>query len=102
MSDRNINKTNIILSNLSQDKLTKVLEFCDNQQINFSFDKDEFQYESYEFYNILEDIILNNKKVPIVYKKLLEFSFTTWVLYSDDPTYKEKFLDKIANIEYDN
>lgn len=95
-------ETNIILVNLSQDKLKKVLELCKNEGIHYTFDKDYYSNEYYDINQVLEEIICNNNKVPIVYKELIENEFRDCIEDSDDSKYKKKMLKKIENIQYEN
>ena len=46
------NKTNIILTNLSSSKLKMVLELCDDNFIDYTFDKNYYSEEYYNFYKI--------------------------------------------------
>lgn len=93
--------TNIVLTNLSQDKLKKVLELCESEKINYTFDKDYYSDEYFDVYKILELIILKEAKVPIVYKQLIENEFRDFIEDQEDSINKNKILGKIENIEYE-
>lgn len=95
------NKTNIILSNLSVDKLTRVLELCEQEGIKFTFDKDYYSNEYYDIYSVLDDVIFSKKKVPNVYQKIIENEYKDYIEDLDDYKNKEKILEKIENIVYE-
>lgn len=93
-------KTNIVLSNLTESKLRKVLELCSNEKINYTFDKDYYSKKYYNIYNVMDDLILNNETIPIVYKKIVEGEYLS--LIEDDESYQDRdtILDKIEHIAY--
>lgn len=92
-----LSSTNIILTNLSARKLTMVLELCVNQGIHYTFDN-----ENYDFYKVLEDLILNNnnKKIPGVYQELIENQYKNFIEDSVDFENRDKILEKINNLKY--
>lgn len=90
--------TNIILANLSEAQLRVVLELCKIQNIHYTFDKDYYSEEEYDVGSILEQVLLNNNKVPIVYKDLMEGQFKDVAKDSDET----EILEKLENIQYDD
>ena len=96
------NKTNIILANLSQDTLTKVLELCKCEKITYTFDKDYYSDEYYDFYKVLDGLILKNNKLPNVYKELILNQYKDFIEDDDDYINREEILQKIDSIEYEN
>jgi len=93
--------TNIILSNLSCDKLTKVLEFCKENNIHYTFDNGYYSSEYYDIFALITDIILTMDEVPIVYKEIIENEYKDYIDDGDNKL-KKKILKKMKNIKYEN
>lgn len=87
---------------MSADKLAKILEICLLEGIQYTFDKDYYSNDYYDFYQVLDDLILNNgeNKIHIVYQELIENKYMDYVEDLDDFEKKNKILEKIKNIEY--
>jgi len=98
-------KTNIILANLPESKLRKVLELCKEENIRYTFDSAYYQSNSYHFVAIIEHLLLNsptpNPTIPLVYKKLIEEEYLPFIEDADDE-YKNRdiLLEKLEHIEY--
>jgi hypothetical protein len=97
-----LSSTNIILTNLSAKKLEMVLELCVNEGIHYTFDKDYYSNDNYDFYKVLEDLILNNnnKIIPGVYQELIENQYKDFIEDSDDFEKRDIILEKINNLKY--
>ncbi len=89
-------KTNIVLANLSADKLKLILTICEQEKIHFTFDKDYYSAESYDIIALLDDMVEKNKEIPLVFKKLIEGEYKDF-LEDDDENEK---LEKIKQIVY--
>ena len=97
-----LSSTNIILTNLSAKKLEMVLELCVNEGIHYTFDKDYYSNDNYDFYKVLEDLILNNnnKIIPGVYQELIENQYKDFIEDYDDFEKRDIILEKINNLKY--
>jgi len=89
------NKTNIILINLTKSKLKLILEFCERENINFTFDKYYYSSEYYDVIAILDDIVIKNDNVPIIFKKLIEGEYTDYLEDNNE-------IEKLDKIKYDD
>jgi len=82
---KHCSKTNIILANLDTHKLKNILELCNSNNIHYTFDKDYYSDEYYDVYKLTNDLILNNNKISIVYKKLID-DYQDFIIESIDDT----------------
>jgi len=95
-------KTNIILANLNSNTLTKVLELCSNEKILYTFDEQQFERRFYCFHKVIDELVLKNNKIPIVYKEIIEGEYKNFVTEWYDSKKREIILEKLENIEYEN
>lgn len=89
-------KTNIILANLTEEKLTKVLQLCNDEKIHYTFDKDYYSNKFFDIISMLNNIVIKNEKLPIEYKKLIDNEYKDYLEDADDV----EGLDKIKNLKY--
>ena len=89
-------KTNIVLANLSAEKLELILTICEQEKIHFVFERDYYSAESYDIVSLLDDMIAKNKKIPLVFKKIIEGEYKDFLEDNGD---NEK-LKKVKQIVY--
>lgn len=89
-------KTNIVLTNLNERTLEIILSLCEKEKINYTFDKDYYDSETFDINKMLECMIKKNKQIPLIYKSLIENDYVSYLEDIED----EIALKRVKQIEY--
>lgn len=90
------NKVNVILTNLDENKLAKILKIADEDNIHYTFEKDYYGQEYFDICYFITTMLKSTNKIPSCYKKIINDIYLQWV--EDDNN--EEAIKQIANIEY--
>lgn len=89
------NKTNIILVNLTESKLKMILELCEKEKIQYSFDKDNYSSEKYDIIALIDNIVKKKETIPKIYKKIIESEYKNYLEDVNE-------IEKLEKIKYEN
>jgi len=88
-------KTNIVLVNLNQQQLLKVMQFCTEEKIYTTFSNNYYPCEYYEVNYILDDMLKNNEKIPKELHSALEDYLE---MQQDDEELNKNKIEQIKKI----
>lgn len=91
-----INKVNIILTNLDENKLAKILTLVEEEHIHFTFEKDYYGSDYFDICHFISTMLKSTNKIPKCYKKTIDDIYLRWAEDTDN----DEVINQIANIEY--
>lgn len=89
-------KVNMILTNLTEEKMAKILKIVHEEKIHYVFNKDYYVDKHYDIIGFVDKMLKSKNKIPTEFKKIIDDIYLRHL----EEEYDEEGLEKIADIEY--